>query len=196
MTLLVTTLLYPISMWTIFKHYMNDIIWLFVFLYLIWCTLFHGLLCCPQNDAYFLYIKKFSFWHIPIILCTFIHWFLVDSIFGLLWIYTVSFIYKCAHNVVSLGQWILLLRVWAIFKHLLQLAYLCHTHQLYIGLLSAYPQQHGSTVLGNITLWFWFIVPCGFIPERVDSGLIIWWKIAIVYFSIHSLLLFSCFSSL
>lgn len=61
MTLLVTPLLYPISMWTIFKHYMNDIIWLFVFLSLIWCTLFHGLLCCPQNDAYyFIHQKIFS----------------------------------------------------------------------------------------------------------------------------------------
>lgn len=45
MTFLVTTLLYSISLWTTFKNYMNDIMWLFVFLYLIWCILFHVLLC-------------------------------------------------------------------------------------------------------------------------------------------------------
>lgn len=95
MTLLVTTLLYSISMWTIFKHYMNDIIWLFVFLYLIWCILFHVRLCCPQMMHIFYTWKIFSLTYTnysTYIYSLILSWFYIWSFVN---IYCVFYIQMC-----------------------------------------------------------------------------------------------------
>lgn len=134
-------------------------------------------------------MNNIPLWYIPTILCPYFYWFLVDSLFGPLWLYTGSIIYKCVHKVISLGNWVLLLKVWAISKLFTQWAYLYHTHQQYIRALpppmsSPAFTSMGATVQIAITLWFRFSVSCGYITETVDPGTFTWWEIIIVYFSL------------
>lgn len=105
MTFLVATLLDSVSMWTTFRSHMNDFMWLFVFLYLIWCILFHVLLWFPQNDAYFLYVNIFFFDIYQLFFVYYsliLSWFYIWPFVNICWVFYIQMCTKCGIT----GHWV------------------------------------------------------------------------------------------